>query len=268
VKRPRCLRVGVWVGALVAIALTVGGADSQTTGGAAVGAMQHRDPATRHAEELVEQGQQIFRFDTFGDEVVWGAALQLHRAIEGAKLGGVGPGLGPKAALAAGLKVDVDALPPKLVKQLEAGKVNLHDPAVTLALLERNAVVGVTGLFDSSGKLRSVGLQCAVCHSTVDNSHPALCFGAVKPNPGTGCIGRRLDGWPNRDLNVGGIISLATDLSRVAGLLGISQADVRKVLATWGPGKFDANCSSTARPSTRSRSPTIGLPEGMCPGRA
>jgi hypothetical protein len=115
-------------------------------------------------------------------------------------LGGVGPGLSPKAALAAGLKVDVDALPAALVARLEPGKVNLDDPAVTLALLELNAVVGVTGHLNSSGKLQSVGLQCSVCHSTVDNSHPALCVGAVKPNPGTGCIGHRLDGWPNRDL--------------------------------------------------------------------
>ena len=155
-------------------------------------------------------------------------------------MGGVGPGLSPKGALAAGLKVDIDALPAQLQEQLLTGKVNLDDPAVTLALLKLNAVIGVTGFFNSSGTLRSVGLQCSVCHSTVDNSRPALCAGAIDPNPGTGCVGHRLDGWPNRDLNVGEIVALAPDLSPVASLLGVSQDTVRTVLNSWGPGKFDA----------------------------
>ncbi len=198
------------------------------------------DPTTANAAGLISQGRQIFRFDTFGDEAFWGDKLQLHLAIEGAGLGGVGPGLSPKAALAAGLKIDVDALPRQLLTQLSNGKVNLDDPAVTLALLKLNAVIGVTGFFNSSGTLRSVGLQCSVCHSTVDNSRPALCAGAIDPNPGTGCVGRRLDGWPNRDLNVGGIVALAPDLSPVASLLGVSADTVRTVLTGWGPGKFDA----------------------------
>jgi hypothetical protein len=126
------------------------------------------------------------------------------------------------------------------VQQIEKGKVNLNDPAVTLALLKLNAVVGLTGLFNSSGTLKSVGIQCALCHSTVDNSNPALCAGQVSPNPGTGCIGHRLDGWPNRDLNVGAIVSFAPDLSAFADLLSTDQATVRKVLNSWGPGKFDA----------------------------
>jgi hypothetical protein len=107
-------------------------------------------------------------------------------------------------------------------------------------LLQLNAVVGVTGVFNSSGTLKSVGIQCALCHSTVDNSSPALCFSQITPNPGTGCIGHRLDGWPNRDLNVGKIVSLAPDLSVVADLLSTDQTTVRSVLNTWGPGKFDA----------------------------
>ncbi|MGH9665410.1 MAG: hypothetical protein ACRD9L_13385, partial [Bryobacteraceae bacterium] len=86
----------------------------------------------------------------------------------------------------------------------------------------------------------SMGIQCAICHSTVDNSQPALCAGVITPNPGTGCIGHRLDGWPNRDLNVGAVIALAPDLSVVANLLSTTQAGVRNVLNTWGPGKFDA----------------------------
>jgi hypothetical protein len=170
--------------------------------------------------------------------------LGLHKAIEGSALGGVGPGLSPTAALAAGLKVDEDALPSDLVERLMHGQVNLSDPATTLTLLKANAVVGVTGLFNSNGTLQSIGIQCAFCHSTVDNTVP-LCPSGLQPNPGTGCVGHRLDGWPNRDLNVGAIVALAPDLSPVVTLLnvvtpGITQTDVRNILNTWGPGKFDA----------------------------
>jgi hypothetical protein len=199
-----------------------------------------RNPVVENATQKVEQGEQIFRFDTFGDQAFWGDTLKLHQAIEGAKLGGVGPGVSPKTALAVGLKVDVDALPRNLVEQIEKGRVSLNDPAVTLALLKLNSVVGLTGILNSSGTLKSVGIQCALCHSTVDNSTPALCAGQVTPNPGTGCIGHRLDGWPNRDLNVGAIVALAPDLSAFADLLSTDQATVRKVLNSWGPGKFDA----------------------------
>jgi hypothetical protein len=120
------------------------------------------------------------------------------------------------------------------------GQVDLNDPAVTVALLKLNAVVGLTGFFNSSGTLQSVGIQCALCHSTVDDSRPTLCFGQTTPNPGTGCIGHRLDGWANRDLNVGAIVALAPDLSVIASLLNTDQGTVRTVLNSWGPGKFDA----------------------------
>src|SRR5215469_10964482 len=199
-----------------------------------------KNAVVQNAMQKVEQGEQVFRFDTFGDEAFWGDTLKLHQAIEGAGLGGVGPGVSPKTALAVGLKVDVDALPRNLVEQIEKGRVNLNDPAVTLALLKLNAVVGVTGFFNSSRTLKSVGIQCALCHSTVDNSMPGLCAGQIPPNPGTGCIGHRLDGWPNRDLNVGAIVALAPDLSVLANLLSTDQTTVRKVLNSWGPGKFDA----------------------------
>ena len=199
-----------------------------------------QNPVAQNAVSKVEQGEQTFRFDTFGDQSFWGDTLKLHQAIEGASLGGVGPGVSPKTALAVGLKVDIDALPSNLVQQIEKGRVNLDDPAVTLALLKLNAVVGVTGLFNSSGTLSSVGIQCALCHSTVDNSVPALCAGQITPNPGTGCIGHRLDGWANRDLNVGAIVALAPDLSAIASLLSTDQTTVRRVLNSWGPGKFDA----------------------------
>jgi hypothetical protein len=180
-----------------------------------------------NSERMLKEGQKTFRFDTFGDEAWWGDTLHLHEAIEGAKLGGVGPGISPATALFLGLKVDLDALPPWLVQQLKKGKVDLNDPAVTLALLELNSVVGVTGRFKSDGSLKSVGIQCALCHSTVDN--------ALAPG-----IGHRLDGWANRDLNVGAIIAAAPNVQPIADLLSTDQATVRTVLNSWGPGKFDA----------------------------
>ncbi len=179
------------------------------------------------AERLAERGRDTFRRDTFGDEAFWGGKLRLHEAIEGAAHGGVGPGVSPRTALAVGLKVDVDALPDSLKRALAAGQVNLDDPATTVALLGLDAVVGVKGFPDGSGGLRAVGITCALCHSTVDDSFA----------PG---IGRRLDGWANRDLDVGTIVSLAPDLSPFANLLGVSQDTVRTVLRSWGPGKFDA----------------------------
>jgi hypothetical protein len=186
------------------------------------------DAISDNANQMIQDGRQIFRFDTFGDQAFWGDTLQLHKAIEGANNGGVGDGVSPKTALAVGLKVDMDALPADLVEQIKANKVNLDDPAITLALLKINAVVGVTGYFDQDQKqLKSIGIQCSLCHSTVDDAFA----------PG---IGHRLDGWANRDLNVGAIISLAPNLKPVETLLGVDEATLKKVLASWGPGKFDA----------------------------
>ncbi len=177
--------------------------------------------------KLVAKGEQVFRSYTFGDQAFWGGTVQLDKAIEGAKNGGVGPGLSPAAALGVGLKVDVDALPDSVKQGILNGTIDLNDPATTLALLKLNAVIGVKGVFNSDGTLNSVGIECALCHSTVDNSFA----------PG---IGHRLDGWANRDLNVGAIIGLAPNLKPVASLLGVSVATVHKVLNAWGPGKFDA----------------------------
>ena len=198
---------------------------------AAVLAAQAQRGGGGDAQKIAE-GRKTFRFDTFGDEAFWGDTLKLHQAIAGSKLGGVGAGVSPKTALAVGLKVDAEALPRTLVQQIQSGGVNLDDPATTLALLKMNAVVGVTGVFDGD-QLKSVGIQCALCHSTVDQSFTA-------PGIPAGNVGRRLDGWANRDLNVGAIIALAPDLSVVANLLGTDQATVRQVLNSWGPGKFDA----------------------------
>jgi hypothetical protein len=143
------------------------------------------NPVVDNATQKVLQGEQIFRFDTFGDEAFWGDTLKLHQAIEGAKLGGVGPGVSPKTALAVGLKVDVDALPRNLVEQIEKGKVNLGDPAVTLALLKLNAVVGVTGLFNSSGTLKSVvfNARCAIPPLTIPLRHSVPAKSPQTPAP-------------------------------------------------------------------------------------
>ncbi|MGQ0702921.1 MAG: hypothetical protein ACT4PM_07280 [Gemmatimonadales bacterium] len=185
------------------------------------------DVIRSYATQAFDEGKRIFRYDTFGSEAFWGDALQLHRAIAGERNGGVGSGVSPKTALAVGLKVDLEALPPTLVQQLRAGQVNLDDPATTLALLKLNAVVGVTGMFDDRGNIRSMGIQCALCHSTVDD--------ALVPG-----IGRRLDGWANRDLNVGAIVSLAPNLTPFSSLLAVNVETVKKVLNSWGPGRFDA----------------------------
>ncbi len=181
----------------------------------------------QNSAQQVARGRNTFRFDTFGDQDFWGGALRLHEAIAGAKNGGVGPGLSPKAALGLGLKVDSRALPGSLVASLKAGRVDLDDPAVTLALLKLNAVVGVRSFQNRAGKVESVGITCAFCHSTVDDSFA----------PG---IGARLDGWANRDLNVGEIIAFAPTVAPFAQLLGVDEATVRKVFKSWGPGKFDA----------------------------
>ena len=200
---------------------------SQLAAGPALSAASVDSASTSSGSgDLVEQGKQTFRFDTFGDEAFWGDTLHLHQALAGAANGGVGPGVSPKTALAVGLKVDVNALPLAVRDAIAAGKVNLDDPAVTLTLLKLNSVIGVKGIFDSAGKLSSVGIECALCHSSVDNSFA----------PG---IGERLDGWANRDLNVGAIVGLSPNLTPVANLLHTDVATVQKVLGSWGPGKFD-----------------------------
>lgn len=208
---------------------------------------------TQNAQRSIEEGRRIFRFDTFGDEAFWGDQLRLHQAIVGQKLGGVGPGLSPKMALSLGLKVDAEALPADLVAQVKAGKVDMNDPASTVALLKANAVVGVTAFLNADGTARSVGIQCALCHSTVDDSFA----------PG---IGRRLDGWPNRDLNVGEIVALAPTLKPFADLLGVDDDAVRKVLKSWGPGKYDAELvqdGKTAGPKGRSAATVLPAAFGL-----
>ena len=159
-------------------------------------------PSAEHAD-----GQQIFRFDTFGDEQLWTNVLRMHEVVST---------LGPATALGVGLKVDVDMLPPPVIAALRAKQVDLKDPAVTTALIRLNAVVGLKGAVDDGGLLTRVGITCALCHSTVDNSFA----------PG---IGKRLDGWANHDLNVGAIVALSPAIPDTL------KAEFR----TWGPGKYD-----------------------------
>lgn len=162
--------------------------------------------------QLVQEGQQVFRYDTFGDESFWTDVLQMNQVIEAA--------VSPNTALAVGLKVDAEALPASVVEAIKNGEVDLDDPQTTLALLQLNAVVGVQGEVsqnpDGSLKLDRMGITCALCHSTVDDSFA----------PG---IGSRLDGWPNRDLNPGLIISLSPALDQAT----------KDVYASWGPGIYD-----------------------------
>jgi hypothetical protein len=157
---------------------------------------------------LVAQGRTIVRFDTFCDETFWTDTLRMHEVIR--------TGVSPTLALQVGLKVDVDTLPAQVRADLQAGRIDLTKPATTVTLLKLGAVVGVVGQVDANDNLTRVGITCALCHSTVDNSLA----------PG---IGRRLDGWPPRDLNVGAIIALSPALTPAQ----------KAVYNSWGPGKYD-----------------------------
>lgn len=160
---------------------------------------------------LLEQGKQIFRHDTFGDERLWTDTLRLHEVVAAA--------VGPATALSVGLKVDVQALPQSVRDGIANGSISLTDPATTVALLKLDAVVGLEGTVQTVGgadKLTRLGITCALCHSTVDDSFA----------PG---IGKRLDGWANRDLNPGAIIALSPAID----------AATKAALNSWGNGKFD-----------------------------
>ena len=219
--------LGVLAVAVSFLTMAVSADQSLPGKGAAVVSQDYDKRIQANAQRMLEEGKQIFRFDTFGSEDFWGGKLRLHEAIAGAKNGGVGGGVSPKAALSLGLKVDAEAIPAALAAQIKAGKVDLDDPATTIALLKLNSVVGVTGFFTPEGNLRSIGLQCALCHSTVDDSF----------SPG---IGKRLDGWGNRDLNVGAIVATAPNLQPFSDLLGVPVETVKAVLNSWGPGRYDA----------------------------
>ena len=167
---------------------------------------ERTQPAAQQDEAKRREGQEIFRYDTFGDEQLWTDVLKMHEVI---------PAVDPATALAVGLKVDVEALPPAVIDALRAGQVDLKNPAVTLELIRLNAVVGVKGAVEN-GRLTKVGITCALCHSSVDDS--------FAPS-----IGKRMDGWANTDLNVGAIVALSPALDDA------TKAEFR----AWGPGKYD-----------------------------
>ena len=176
----------------------------------------------------IASGQKVFRFDTYGDESYWTDTLRMHEVIASS--------VSPATALAVGLKVDMDALPPAVVQAIQQGKVDLSSPSTTVTLLKLGAVVGVKGSVDANNNLTSVGITCALCHSTVDNAFA----------PG---IGHRLDGWPNRDLNVGAIVALSPNVP----------APLKAILNGWGPGKYDPRINIDGKNTPLVIPPAFGM---------
>ena len=226
----RTLRLpSIGIATLALVALTAGAAlgGCQTKKMAPEGtqsAAKGDRPATdKTSSGIVAEGKRIFRFDTFGDEQLWTDTLRLNEVVE--------KNVDPTTALTVGLKVDADVLPPGILK-----KVDLKSPATTVALLKMNAIVGIQATVDSNNHITRLGITCALCHSTVDNS--------VMPG-----IGRRKDGWPNRDLNVGAIIALSPMLS----------ADKKAVYESWGPGKYDPRFNLDGKNTPLVIPPAYGL---------
>jgi mono/diheme cytochrome c family protein len=180
-------------------------------------------PAANASPAQVSEGQRIFRFETFGDEQLWTDKLRLHEVVQ--------KSVDPTTALKVGLKVDSEVLPPGILD-----KVDLKSPATTVALLKMNAVVGLQATVDAKDQITRLGVTCALCHSTVDNS--------VMPG-----IGRRKDGWPNRDLNVGAIIALSPALT----------PDKKAVYGSWGPGKYDPRYNQDGKSTPLVLPPAYGL---------
>jgi len=181
--------------------------------------------------QAIAEGQQIFRFETFGDEKFWTDTARMHEVVQ--------KSVSPKTALSVGLKVDADAIPADVAAAIKAGKVNLDDPATTVTLLKLNAVVGLKGTVTTVGgkdTLTRLGVTCALCHSTVNNSF----------SPG---IGSRMDGWPNRDLNVGAIIALSPAITPAQ----------KAVYNSWGPGKYDPRYNFDGKSTPLVLPPAYGL---------
>jgi mono/diheme cytochrome c family protein len=212
---------GVSRGDVLLLALLTGTALLSACGGSSGGEDQVQ----------IAQGKQIFRFDTFGDETQWTDTLRMHEVIRSA--------VDPTTALSVGLKVDSEALPPAVVTGIQNGTVDLKSPDTTVALLKLDAVVGLKGTVDTiNGKdtLTRLGVTCALCHSTVDNSFA----------PG---IGKRLDGWPNRDLDVGAVIALSPALT----------AAMKAVYSSWGPGRYDPRFNLDGKNGPQVIPPAYGL---------
>lgn len=192
--------------------------------------------------QWVAAGQQTFRHDTFGDETFWTDVLQMQKVIESA--------VDPLTAASVGLKVDADALPATVVQGIKDGSVPMDDPQTTLALLSLNAVVGVKGEVSTGpdGKLvlKRFGITCALCHSTVSKDLHVLAGGATDL---VGIVGHRLDGWPNRDLQPGTIISLSPALTKM------QAAEYASWAKLFGPGFYDARMNVHIDPGSN---PAVG----------
>ena len=189
-------------------------------------------PATdEHSPQTLAEGQHTFRFETFGDEQFWTETARMHEVIAQA--------VSPAMALKVGLKVDADAIPADVAAAIKSGKVDLESPATTVTLLKLNAVVGLKGTvttLDGKDSLVRVGITCALCHSTVDDSFA----------PG---IGHRRDGWPNHDLNVGAIIALSPAIT----------PEQKAVYNSWGPGKYDPRYNIDGKSTPLVLPPVYGL---------
>jgi mono/diheme cytochrome c family protein len=217
-------RKGILRKAVLACSLGVGAAALSGCGG-------NSDNNDKNQDDVVLKGKAIFRFDTFGDESQWTDTLRLHEVIQSS--------VSPVAALAVGLKVDAEALPALIVQGIKDGSIDLTKPATTVALLKLNAVVGLQGKVESVNgvdTLTRLGVTCALCHSTVDDSFAAG-------------IGKRLDGWPNRDLNPGAIIALSPALDNVK----------RAIYASWGKGKYDPRFNQDGKIGPQVIPPAYGL---------
>ena len=167
----------------------------------------HDAEPTAPSGPVADEGKQIFRFETFGDETFWTDTLRLHEIVQN---------LPAATALAVGLKVDADTLPPDVLHAIQAGQVDLNDPATTVTLLRLGAVVGLRATVDADNRITQLGTTCALCHSTVDDR---IAKG----------IGSRLDAWPNLELNPGAIIALSPALT----------PDQKAIYNSWGSGRFD-----------------------------
>ena len=199
---------------LLVLSASLLGCNSRTSDEAAAPPATAATPApsaSTQAPPSLDEGKQIFRFDTFGDETFWTDTLRMHEVIAKA--------VDPKTALSVGLKVDSEMLPAEVVKGIQDGSIDLSKPDTTIALLKLGAVVGLKGTVETVGgkdMLTHVGVTCALCHSTVDDSFAKG-------------IGKRLDGWPNRDLDPGAIIALSPAIT----------AEQKAVYTSWGKGKYD-----------------------------
>jgi mono/diheme cytochrome c family protein len=195
------------------------------------GAAQPGLKSPQDAKPAVSEGQRVFRFETFGDEEFWTDKARMHEVVS--------KSVSPSMALKVGLKVDAEAIPADVAAAIKSGKVDLESPATTVTLLKLNAVVGLKGTVetvDGKDRLVRLGITCALCHSTVDDSFSKG-------------IGRRQDGWPNRDLNVGAIIALSPAIT----------PEQKAVYNSWGPGKYDPRYNLDGKSTPLVLPPAYGL---------